>query len=229
MKKDASSVPYRDAITAFANFVSSPACNSDCQATLANVTPEAYYLYGAQLLQQKRYQQAITEFSTLEAQYASSAYASQGHAKAATAYLAYGQDQISGQQCTGAVSTFTTLVTSYKDTPEAKTAQNALNAPQDVTGFITGAPTNPSPTVHLSKHMNFNTLLTTPMNTRPRWMPRLEGIPLSWWRREHITFPHRVRSLARPITWCWTDYAQTPYYSITVAPLCPVKVQARSP
>jgi tetratricopeptide (TPR) repeat protein len=161
MKKDANGVPYRDAITAFANFGSSPDCDSACKTTLADVTPEAYYLYGAQLLQQKRYQLAITEFTKLESQYASSAYASQGHAKAATAYLAYGQEQISqeqnsGQPCSGAISTYTTLVTNYKDTPEAKTAQNALNAPQDVTGFITNPPTNPAPTVHLSKHMNWS-------------------------------------------------------------------------
>src|SRR5690348_58008 len=169
MKQDASSVPYRDAITAFANFGSSPACDSACKATLADVTPEAYYLYGAQLLQQKRYQLAITEFTKLESQYASSPYASQGHAKAATAYLAYGQQQISGQQCAGAVNSYKTIVTSYKDTPEAKTAQNALNAPQDVTGFITSAPTKPSPTVHLSKHISFNTFYfsdeySTPLN-----------------------------------------------------------------
>ncbi|HEU4783625.1 MAG TPA: hypothetical protein VFS83_09820 [Ktedonobacterales bacterium] len=223
MKQDASSVPYRDAITAFANFGSSPDCDSACKATLADVTPEAYYLYGAQLLQQKRYQLAITEFTKLESQYASSSYASQGHAKAATAYLAYGQEQISGQQCSGAVSTYKTIVTSYKDTPEAKTAQNALNAPQDVTGFITNAPTNPLPTVHLSKHMNFNTYYfsdeySTSLN------PTTGGYTFKL-----VAQGTYYISTSRPISGAteyeaWTDSATNAFYAITVAPLCPVQV-----
>lgn len=223
MKKDASSVPYGDAITAFTNFKSSPGCDSACKATLADVTPEAYYLYGAQLLQQKSYQLAITEFTKLESQYAASSYASQGHAKAATAYLAYGQQQISGPQCSSAVSTYQTLVTSYKDTPEAKTAQDALNAPQNVTGVITSAPSNPSPTVHLSKHMNFNTYYysneySTALNTTSgafTFKLVAQGI--------------YYISTSRPVSGAteyeaWTDSATNTFYAITVAPLCPVQV-----
>lgn len=227
MKKDASSVPYRDAITAFANFGSSPDCDSACKASLAEVTPEAYYLYGAQLLQQKRYQLAITEFTKLESQYASSTYVSQGHAKAATAYLAYGQEQISGQQCAGAVSSYQTLVTSYKDTPEAKTAQNALNAPQDVTGFITGAPSNPSPTAHLSKHMNFNTFYYS--NEYSTSLNPTTGA---------FTFKLVAQgtyyiSTSRPVSGAteyeaWTNNTTNAFYSITVTPLCTVRVPALS-
>jgi len=224
MKQDASSVPYRDAITAFANFGSSPDCNSDCQATLADVAPQAYYLYGAQLLQQKRYQLAITEFTKLESQYASSSYASQGHAKAATAYLAYGQQQISGQQCAGAVSSYKTIVTSYKDTPEAKTAQNALNAPQDVTGFITSAPTKPSPTVHLSKHISFNTFYFS-----DEYSTSLNATTGGYTFKLVAQGTYYITT-SRPVSGgieyeAWTDSATNAYYSITVGPLCPVQVQ----
>lgn len=223
MKQDASGVPYRDAITAFANFGSSPDCDSACKATLADVTPEAYYLYGAQLLQQKRYQLAITEFTKLESQYAASSYASQGHAKAATAYLAYGQQQITSQQCAGAVSAYKTIITSYKDTPEAKTAQNALNAPQDVTGFITGAPASPLPTVHLSKHMNFNTYFFS-----DEYSTSLNSTTGAFTFKLVAQGTYYI-STSRPVSGAteyeaWTDSATNAFYAITVAPLCPVQV-----
>ncbi|HEX5440583.1 MAG TPA: hypothetical protein VFW76_06845 [Ktedonobacterales bacterium] len=224
MKQDASSVPYRDAITAFANFGSSPDCDSDCKTTLADVAPEAYYLYGAQLLQQKSYQLAITEFIKLESQYPSSAYASQGHAKAATAYLAYGQQQISGQQCSGAVTTYKTIVTSYKDTPEAKTAQNALNAPQDVTGFITGAPTKPSPTVHLSKHMNFNAFyFSDEYSTSLNATTGAFTFKLVAQGTYYLSTSRPVAGGTDYVAW-WADDTRTSYFSFKVTPLCPVQL-----
>jgi hypothetical protein len=224
MKQDASSVPYRDAITAFANFGSSPECDSECKTTLADVTPEAYYLYGAQLLQQKRYQLAITELTKLESQYASSPYASQGHAKAATAYLAYGQQQISGQQCAGAVSSYKTIVTSYKDTPEAKTAQDALNAPQDVTGFITSAPTNPSPTVHLSKHMNFSGFyFSDEYSTSLNATTGAFTFKLVAQGTYYLSTSRPISGGTDYVAW-WADDAHTSYFSFTVAPLCPVQL-----
>lgn len=228
MKQDASSVPYRDAITAFANFGSSPDCDSACKATLADVTPEAYYLYGAQLLQQKRYQLAITELTKLESQYAASSYASQGHAKAATAYLAYGQEQISGQQCSGAVSSYKTIVTSYKDTPEAKTAQNALNAPQDVTGFITGAPASPLPTVHLSKHMNFNAFFfSDEYSTSLNATTGAFTFKLVAQGTYYISTSRPIAGGTDYVAW-WADDSHTSYFSFTVAPLCPVQLNSFS-
>lgn len=223
MKKDASSVPYRDAITAFANFGSNLNCNSDCQATLADVAPEAYYLYGAQLLQQKRYQLAITELTKLESQYASSQYASQGHAKAATAYLAYGQQQISGQQCAGAVSTYTTLVANYKDTPEAKSAQNALNAPQDVKGFITKPPTNPAATVHLSKHMNWSTVyFSDEYSTSVDTKTGAFTFKLVAQGTYYLSMTHPVSGAIEYFAWPLNNAPG--YFSFPVTPLCPVQL-----
>jgi tetratricopeptide (TPR) repeat protein len=224
MKSDASNVPYRDAITAFANFGSSPDCNSDCKTTLADVAPEAYYLYGVQLLQQKRYQLALTEFSKLETQYGSSTYASQGHAKAATAYLAYGQEQISGQECAGAVSSFKTLVTNYKDTPEAKTAQNALSAPQDVSGFIANPPANPAPTVHLSKHMSWSTLyFSNEYSTAVDLKTGAFTFKLVAQGTYYLSMTHPISGGIDYFAWPIDD-TKTTFYSFTVTPLCPVQL-----
>lgn len=224
LKDDPNHVPYRDAIAAFANYSSTAACASDCKATLAAVAPQAYYLYGVQLLGQKRYALAISEFTKLVAQYSASTYATQAHGKAATAYLDYGKQQISNQECTNAVTTYRTLVANYKDTPEAVTAQNALNAPQDVTGFIANVPTNPVPTLHLSKNMNFASFFFS-----DEYSTSIDPKTGAFTFRLVAQGTYYI-SMSRPVSggidyvaW-WADASHTSYFSFAVTPLCTVQL-----
>ena len=224
LKNDPNHLPYREAITVFVNYASNSACASDCKATLAEIAPQAYFLYGSQLLSQKRYQAAITQFDKVTSQYKSSSYAKQAHVKAATAYLAYGQQQITSLDCSGAVTTYKTLVASYKDTPEAGKAQTALAAPQDVTGFIVNAPGNPASTMHLSKQMNFKAFFFS-----NEYSTSIDGktgqyiFKLVAQGTYYLTLSHQVSNGTDYFAW-WIDTAHTKYYTITVTPLCKVQI-----
>ena len=155
MKADAAHVPYPVAIDAFAAQRKASSCDAACQDQSATFEAQARYLYGQQLSTAQSYAEAASQFSTIETQFASSAYASQAHAAAATAYLALGQQQIASKTCTDAVLTYQTLTKTYGDTPEGKQAATALAAPQKVTGKFTDLPTgNPIPRVRLSKVAN---------------------------------------------------------------------------
>jgi tetratricopeptide (TPR) repeat protein len=155
MKADAAHVPYAVAIDAFAAQREASSCDAACQDQSATFEAQARYLYGQQLSTAQSYAEAASQFSTIETQFASSAYASQAHAAAATAYLALGQQQIASKTCTDAVPTYQTLTKTYSDTSEGKQAAAALAAPQKVTGKFTGLPTgNPVPRVRLSKFAN---------------------------------------------------------------------------
>lgn len=155
MKADAAHVPYPVAIDVFAAQRKASSCDAACQDQSATFEAQARYLYGQQLSTAQSYAEAARQFSTVETQFASSAYASQAHAAAATAYLALGQQQIASKTCTDAVPTYQALTEIYNDTPEGKQAAAALAAPQKVTGKFTGLPTgNPIPRVRLSKFAN---------------------------------------------------------------------------
>ena len=160
MKADAAHIPYPVAIDAFAAQRKASSCDAACQDQSATFEAQARYLYGQQLSTAQSYAEAASQFSTIETQFASSAYASQAHAAAATAYLALGQQQIASKTCTDAVPTYQTLTKTYSDTSEGKQATAALAAPQKVTGKFTGLPTgNPIPRVRLSKFANPTTFV----------------------------------------------------------------------
>ncbi len=224
LKNDPTHVPYRDAIATFVNYAASANCASDCKTTMATVAPQAYYLYAVQLLTQKRYELAITEFGKLATQYGSSTYATQAHGQAATAYLAYGKQQISSQDCSGAVSSYRTLVANYKDTPEAATAQTALNSPQDVTGFISKVATNPTPTAHLSKHMDANAFYfsdeySTSINpTTGAFTFKLVA------QGTYYISTSRPVTGGTEFTWWYADATDTTYFPVNVTPLCTVQL-----
>jgi hypothetical protein len=155
MKADAAHVPYPVAIDAFAAQRQASSCDAACQDQSATLEAQARYLYGQQLSTAQSYAEAASQFSTIETQFAGSAYVSQAHAAAATAYLALGQQQIASKTCTDAVPTYQTLTKTYNDTSAGKQAATALAAPQKVTGKFTGLPTGaPSPRVRLSKFAN---------------------------------------------------------------------------
>ena len=222
LNKDPGHLPYHEAIVVFTNYANNAGCDSACQKTLAEVAPQAHYLYGEQLMTQKQYAAAITEYGKVTAQYGSSAYAKQAHSRAAQAYFAYGQQQINNQNCSSATLLYQTLTKDYKDTPEAAKAKTALDAPQDVTGTIKNAPTNPSPTAHLSKRMNFTSFFFS-----NEYSTSLDA------KTGQFTFKHVAQgtyylSTSRPVSggidyvaW-WADSAHTTYFSFSVTPLCAV-------
>ena len=155
MGADATNVPYPAAIAAFTAQREATNCDPACQNQSSTLEAQARYLYGQQLATAQGYADAAKQFSTVETQFASSSYASQAHAAAATAYLALGQQQIAGKTCTDAVPTYQTLAKTYSDTPEGRQAATALAAPQKVTGKFTDLPTgNPIPRARLSKSAN---------------------------------------------------------------------------
>jgi hypothetical protein len=152
MKADAAHVPYPAAIETFATQREASNCDPTCQTDSATFEAQARYLYGQQLATAQSYAEAAGQFSAIETQFANSAYASQAHAGAATAYLALGQQQIASKTCTDAVPTYQTLTKTYSDTSEGIQAAAALAAPQKVTGKFTDVPSgNPVPRIRLSK------------------------------------------------------------------------------
>ena len=224
LKNDPSHLPYHDAIVVFTNYGANAGCDSSCQTTLADVAPQAHFLYGEQLLAQKQYATAITEFSRVTSEYKTSAYAKQAHAKAAEAYYAYGQQQISSQNCGSAATQYQTLAKDYKDTPEGAKARIALAAPQDVTGFINNAPSNPTPTVHLSQQVNVNTFFFS-----DEYSTSIDP------KSGQFTFKHVAqgtyyittsRSVPGSIEYAWwyETGGSSAIFTITVTPLCTATV-----
>lgn len=224
LKKDPNHAPYHDAIVVFTNYATNTGCDSACQATLADVTPQAHLLYGEQLLLQKKYAPAITEFGKVTSQYKASPYAKQAHTRAAQAFYAYGQQQIGNQNCSEAVTLYQALTKDYKDTPEAGKAQTALDAPQDVTGMIEDAPSNPAPTVHLSKRMNFNSTFfsdeySTSLDSTSGQFT-FKRVALGTY---YVSTSRASGGATDYVAW-WADDAHTSYFSFTVTPLCPVNL-----
>ncbi|HEX6819371.1 MAG TPA: hypothetical protein VF120_13420 [Ktedonobacterales bacterium] len=158
-------MPYGDAATFFASYKTSSACDATCQTNVPQLQAQALYLAGAQLASAGDYAQATAEFDQLQAQLPSSTYAGQAHTAGAAAYLAWGQQLLKDPNtCKGANSSSASLTAQYQtlltemqtlsdkygDTAQGKQGAQMLAAPQQVTGTLTGFPSNPLPTIHLS-------------------------------------------------------------------------------
>jgi tetratricopeptide (TPR) repeat protein len=139
VKAGSSDVPYSDAIAFFGTYASGPGCDSNCQSGAHDIEAQARFQYGTQLASQSRYSDAISQFETVQKNFAQSSFASKAHASAATAYLALAKQQ-KGTDCSSAIPTYQTLAKSYSDTPEGKQAATDLAAPQPVSGTITNIP-----------------------------------------------------------------------------------------
>ncbi len=155
VKAGGNDVPYDTALSFLDAYAKESACDTSCRAQVSALEAQAHYQYGVLLADKKagRYADGVKQFETVQKQFASSPYAPQAHKAAATAYLALGQQQLK-QVCATALPTYQTLVASYADTAEGKTASDALKAPQTVSGTFTNAPANPAPTVFLSRSAN---------------------------------------------------------------------------
>lgn len=148
----AKGIPFGDAISAFSAERASKTCNAACKAQTITYEAQARFEYGTQLTDLLVLPDAITQFTTIESQFASSPYAAKAHAAAAVDYYALGQQQIAASSCPAAVATYQTLLASYADTPQGATAKVDFAAPQNVVGTLSGYPTDPAPVMYLSHY-----------------------------------------------------------------------------
>jgi tetratricopeptide (TPR) repeat protein len=211
------------ALASFQQHLSDPACDATCQTQLTATLALAHFQFGQQLLAGQDYAGAILAFETVTGQYATSAYASQARAAAAQAYFARGRQQMAGPTCGDAVATYQTLVAHYADTPEAAQAKTALAAPQPVSGTLTGMPTNPTPTVALSLHVNTSgyafsdDYLVTPDASGTFTAPHVAQGAYNLSTK---------RAVNNTISYTYYHDAQGNVYTVHVGPLCPVRLGA---
>lgn len=167
LKAGGSGIPFPEAIAVFAAEQTNAACDATCKTTAAADEAQSHYLYGAQLAKAKTWPDAIAQFELVQLKFASSAFAKQAHTAAATALLAYGSAKLNSgtafynvdytsssatPDCKDALAQYNKLTGSYADTPEGAKATQALAAAGIVTGTLTGFPTNPAPSVYLSRN-----------------------------------------------------------------------------
>ncbi|HEU5342821.1 MAG TPA: hypothetical protein VFU60_00615 [Ktedonobacterales bacterium] len=153
IKSGAITLPFKQSLDFLASYSGDPACDSACKQSIIDLTGQAHYQYGEQLVKASQFKQAIAEFELVLDQYAKSDFAPKAHGAAAAAYWSLGQ-QLLTQDCASAIPAYQTLVSKYGDTSQGQQAKSALAAPQTVTGTMTGFPNNPVPTIYLSKHVN---------------------------------------------------------------------------
>jgi tetratricopeptide (TPR) repeat protein len=155
IKSGAITLPFKQSLDFLATYSKDSACDTACKKSIVDLTGQAHYQYGEQLVKAKQYKPAITEFELVLSQYASSTFDGPAYKAAATTYWALGQ-QLLTQDCVSAVPYYQILQSRYSDLPEGHQAAAALSAPQTVRGVMTGLPTNPTPTLYLSKTINTN-------------------------------------------------------------------------
>ena len=155
IRSGATTLPFEQSLTFLAGYANDPACDATCQTTITDLSGQAHYQYGQQLLKANQYKPAITEFELVQSQYAKTQFAPQAHTGAAQAYLALAQQTLA-QDCASAVPSYQTLAKSYGDTDQGKQAKSKLAAPVAVTGVFTGVPKNPAPAIYLSLRVNFS-------------------------------------------------------------------------
>jgi TolA-binding protein len=153
IKSGAITLPFKQSLAFLASYSADPACTSACKQSIVDLTGQAHYQYGEQLVKASQFKQAITEFELIQSQYAKSTFAAPAHTAAAAAYWTLGQ-QLLTQDCVSAVPDYQTLANTYGDTSQGQQAKAALAAAQSVKGTLTGFPNNPTPTLYLSKHVD---------------------------------------------------------------------------
>lgn len=113
-----------------------PYCDNACQTQASALDATAYYNIGEGKLQSQDYESAVNAFDKVLSKFSSAPEATQLHGDMAKALLGMGKQERSSS-CSTAIPTYQRLAKEYGDTGEGKSAQNDLNAPQDVTGHFT--------------------------------------------------------------------------------------------
>jgi tetratricopeptide (TPR) repeat protein len=209
------------ALAAFQQYLADPACDAGCQTQMPLVLAQAHFRYGQQLMAGQQYAEAKAQFEAVMSQYASSVYASQARAAAASAYLALGKQQITAHNCSGAVESYRTLVARYSGTPEAATARTALHAPQPASGTFSGLPTNPAPTVALSLHVDVPGFLFSDDYTAT---PDASGaFTLPGVAQGNYNLSTR-RDVNNNVSYTYYHDSKGNLFTVHVGPLCPVQL-----
>jgi tetratricopeptide (TPR) repeat protein len=119
-----------------------------------------YLAWGDQALQQGSLRAALAHYQALqEGAYCDAACQAQVRPRAAQALLALAQQLVASKQYDQAVATYQLIAHSYSDTPDAEQANQALSAPQTLTGKLVFADKTPAKgfQVLLASRWNFNT------------------------------------------------------------------------
>ncbi|HEX6798395.1 MAG TPA: hypothetical protein VF116_11860 [Ktedonobacterales bacterium] len=212
-----SGVPYPDAIEYIQTYMKSPACDAACQSTAKAILPQAAYQFGTQLTAAGQYAEAVKQLAAVKTQYPQSPYAAQAHTAAAVAYLDLGQQQLP-TACGDAVKTYQALAKSYADTPQGAQAKKALDAPQRVTGTIAHVPSNPAPTMYLSRSADpvsyyFSNDFHTSVDSQSGSFT-FANVPLGTY------FLSAVRDTADGSQTIWWNAPDGSIYTVQVGPLC---------
>jgi hypothetical protein len=128
-------------------------CFGPCQASAALLEAQARFQYGVRLDRQQQYNLAIAFFESVAPTAPHSPYVTGAHLAAASDYFAIAQLYLSGKTCAQALGTYQRLASAYGDTAQGARARAALAQPAQVTGRVTGFPSNPAPAVYLSTHV----------------------------------------------------------------------------
>jgi tetratricopeptide (TPR) repeat protein len=118
-----------------------------------------YLAWGDQARQQSAFQDALTHYHALQqAAYCDAACQQQVHAQTAQALLGLAQQLTANKQYDKAVAAYQQIVQGYGDTPEAARANQALTAPQTLTGRLVYANNTPAKQfqVLLASQWSFN-------------------------------------------------------------------------
>lgn len=213
-------LPFKQSLDFLVSYNNDPACDAACKASIINLQGQAHYQYGEQLVKASQFKTAITEFELVQSQYGQSTFAKQAHTAGAAAYWSLGQEVI-GQDCISAVPLYQTLASKYGDTSQGKQAAAALTAPQSVKGTMTGAPSNPDPTIYLSKTINTNANIYS-HDYKATFDPKTGGFTFSNVAQGtyYLTTYRSISSTLESFTY-YKDGAGNPY-SVQVGPLCPI-------
>ncbi|HEY7124389.1 MAG TPA: tetratricopeptide repeat protein [Ktedonobacterales bacterium] len=98
--------------------------------------PSAYLLWGQNLQVHQQFQDALTQLEAVQHLFPTSRYAPQAYLAAASDLYDWGQALIQQQSFNDAVARYQQLIAQYGTAPEAAQAQQALSAPQNVTGRL---------------------------------------------------------------------------------------------
>lgn len=147
----ATGMPFANAVDFLNSYRTSKTCASACQNEAAALEGQARFFYGEQLYAAADYLDAAQQFVTVQTKLGSSDYAAEARTEAAKAYYAYGKAQVSTPSCANAVPIYKNLASNYANTPEGKSAAQALAAPGTVRGVLTGYNGGNPPTLYLSR------------------------------------------------------------------------------
>lgn len=151
LTKDPNGFPYTQTIAYLGSLRASTRCDDACQHAALDDELQARYQYGQQLALAKNTQAAVTQFTTIESLAPGTTYAKEAHAAAAAGYYALAQEQAVAHACSAQLTLYQTLAKNYADTPQGKTATQALAAGVTVSGTIAGLPSPGSTTLYLSE------------------------------------------------------------------------------